>query len=860
VDYRPYIPTLAHLREYSASSAARGTLIRWQTSYEVDNLGFRLFRENADGGRTAVTSSLVAGSALFAGQGIALAAGRSYQWLDTASNAGGPGRYWLEEVSLDGLSTLHGPILAEPGRVAVAALSTAPSDTHNSVILSEVGVALTSVAVATPAVLGVPRSDRSSPEVQWQLAAMSAARIGVRDEGWYRVGKADLLAAGFDPGDDPEALRLYTRGVEQAISVAPGRRGHFDTDSYLEFYGTGLDTPSTDARVYWLVKDASGKHAAKRIEMADSLSGSVGADDYRAMVERRDRTVYFAALLDQTRDNLFGPVITGGAAEQVLTLDRISPNQTPAPTLQVTVQGATSADHRVRVSLNDHDLGEIDFSGITYKTGTLDVDPAFLREGSNSVKLVALGGSTDVNLVDYVRLGYQRLLYANADTLEIVAPPLQAVTIKGFTSAHARLIDISQTDNVVELPGRVTSMKDGYAITATPLAVYQGMGPQPPIRQNTLFAFTEGQAQKPAWIEANSPSKWHEASNRAELVIITHHDFKDAAGALAKQRTRQGLKTQIIDVQDAYDEFSYGVKDPQAIRDLLAGAKATWKSWPRFVLLLGDATIDPRNYLGQTNTDLVPTKMVPLEVLKSASDDWFVDFDDNGHPQMAIGRIPVQSAVEAATVVAKLVQYDSTPAGAGWTRIGTFISDANDGNQRVMFEDATRQMESHVPATLSQNEILIGRMDLSVARNAVLAALNSGSLLVTYVGHGSDTSWSKGNLFTMTDAIALSNGAQLPVVSVLNCLNGLFEDASKDSLAEGLLKAQAGGAVAVLASSALTEPEPQLELGTRFYDALFATTGVSLGEALMTAKASDVRESVRKSFLLFGDPSMKLRR
>jgi hypothetical protein len=422
------------------------------------------------------------------------------------------------------------------------------------------------------------------------------------------------------------------------------------------------------------------------------------------------------------------------------------------------------------------------------------------------------------------------------------------------------VIDISRPDSVVELPGQVASLSGGYAITATPAPVYPSVGSQSPLPENTLFAFTQEQAKKPAWIQANSPSQWHGAGNAADLVIITHQNFKDAAAALAAQRASQGLATKVIDVQDAYDEFSYGAKDPQAIRDLLALAKTTWKQAPRFVLLLGDATSDPRNYLGDTMTDFVPTKMVPLEVLKSASDDWFVDFNDTGFPQMAIGRIPVQTVAEAATVVGKLVQYDATPAGAGWTGTATFVSDANDPELRVAFVDETHQMEQQVPTALARNEILVGNMDSTSAHSAVLSALNAGSLLVTYVGHGTDASWSTSNLFTTTDAAALSNGAQLPVVSTLNCLNGLFEDPSADSLGEAMLKAPAGGAVAVLASSALTDPEPQLTLGTHFYNALFNSAGLSVGQALMAAKTSDVRDTVRKSFLLLGDPSMKLRR
>jgi hypothetical protein len=857
VDYHPYEPTLARMREFSALPTGYGTLVRWRTSYETGNLGFHLFREAADNTKVEVTPGLIAGSALFAGQGTTLASGRSYQWLDTTS--GGPGRYWIEEVGLDGLTTMHGPIVPESGALVASDLSVAPSVVRNSTLLSAVGAASAPMSKAPVAARRALQSANTSLNTQWQLAAMNAARIGVREDGWYRIGKADLLAAGFDPGTDPSALALFKNGVAQALSVVPGASGSFDADGFIEFYGTGLDTPSTDTSVYWLVKDAVGGQAARRIQMADALSGKASADSYTALAERRDRTLYFAALMDPTRDNFFGPVITSQAAAQVLTLDRISASQVPAPTLAVALQGATTSAHRVGVSVNGYSVGEVDFSGITHTTATLAVDPSFLAAGANTVSLVALGGSGDVSVVDSVGVSFQRPFYANSDAVSVVAAPLQAVTVKGFTTPHVRVVDISRTDAVVELPGQVANLADGYAVTVTPLPVYPNVGAQA-FAQNTLIAFTEEQAKQPAWIQANSPSQWHAAGNAADLVIIAHKNFKAAAAQLAAQRASQGIATQVIDVQDAFDEFSYGVKDPQAIRDLLAQAKATWAKVPRFVLLFGDATSDPRNYLGDLMTDFVPTKMVPLQVLKSASDDWFVDFSDTGFPQMAIGRISVQTAAEAATVVSKLIAYDATPVGAGWTRNATFISDANDPDLRVAFEDETRQIEQRVPTVLTQNEILTGNMDSTIAHRAVMAALNSGSLLVTYVGHGTDASWSTTDLINTWDATNLSNGTQLPVVATLNCLNGLFEDPSADSLGEAMLKAQAGGAVAVLASTALTDPEPQLVLGTNFYNALFGPTRLSVGQALAAAKTSDVRQSVRQSFLLLGDPSMMLRR
>lgn len=82
-------------------------------------------------------------------------------------------------------------------------------------------------------------------------------------------------------------------------------------------------------------------------------------------------------------------------------------------------------------------------------------------------------------------------------------------------------------------------------------------------------------------------------------------------------------------------------------------------------------------------------------------------------------------------------------------------------------------------------------------RSELLTHLNEGKLLVNYMGHGSTEMWAQGDLFTSADALTLRNHDRLPVVVIMNCLNGFFHDLSTSSLVESLLKAEQGGAVAV---------------------------------------------------------------
>jgi hypothetical protein len=93
---------------------------------------------------------------------------------------------------------------------------------------------------------------------------------------------------------------------------------------------------------------------------------------------------------------------------------------------------------------------------------------------------------------------------------------------------------------------------------------------------------------------------------------------------------------------------------------------------------------------------------------------------------------------------------------------------------------------------------------------------------------------------------------------MMTCFNGYFQDAYNDSLSEALLKSP-GGAVAVWASTAMTEPAGQNVIAQEFYRLLFGAQPVTLGEAARAAKGVTTDRDVRHTWTLFGDPAMRLR-
>jgi hypothetical protein len=355
--------------------------------------------------------------------------------------------------------------------------------------------------------------------------------------------------------------------------------------------------------------------------------------------------------------------------------------------------------------------------------------------------------------------------------------------ISGFTTPMIRVIDITDRQMPVELAGQVDEADDGYAVT---VAVSGG-------RQ--LLALTDAQIKRPAAITANQVSSLRQPLNGADLLILTRRDYFTALGPLVGLRQSQKLSVALIDVEDIYDEFSYGNKTPQAIKEFVSYAATSWKKKPRYVLFAGEASYDARNYLGFGDLDKVPTKLIDTGLMEAASDDWLADIDGDGVAELAVGRLPFRTASEASLMVAKITNYEQGSA----SEEVLLVNDANDGYD---FEKASGELQLLIPGELRVSQVNRGRLEAAEARRLLLDGIHRKQLIVNYAGHGSVNLW-RGNLLTNADAATLGNAEHLPVFVLMTCLNGYFDDPGLDSLGESLLKAEQGGAVAVWASSGM---------------------------------------------------------
>ena len=834
-------PSAARLSTFTARHYEDGTvLLEWQTGFEVDNLGYNIYRDEG-GKRARITPGMIAGSALLTGPGISLKSGRSYAWTDSLAD-GKQSSYWLEEVGLNGASTWHGPFGAVRARQGE---QLPPGGRGRAVLLSGLTADSARQIQATPVARAAKPvvTTAAGLAVQSDLAGRSALKLSVTGEGWYRVSARELIEAGLDSGTDPRNLRLYADGQEQAFIVKGEEDGRLDPLDAVEFYGIGLDTAATNARVYWLT---AGSQPGRRVQQIKGKGSRLASSSAPYAVERKDRAIYFSGLRNGGKENFFGAVIAKNPVDQMIRVEHLDTASPGDVAIEVALQGVTAVAHRVNVELNGTAGGELTFLGQAEGLGTFSLPRAALKEGENTVRLTPAGAESDVSLVNYIRITYPHTFTADNNALRFNLPNKQQVTIDGFSSPAIRVLDITDPNDIRQVSARVQQQGYGYSVTVS--------APKPGGR--LLWALADDQAKQVVAITSNRTSNLRSAENAADFVIVAHRDFLESVKPLQSLREGQGLKVSVIDVEDVYDEFSYGDKSPQAIKDFLSFAKTNWRTAPRFALFVGDASLDPKNYLGRGDYDFVPTRLIDTLLMETASDEWLADFDGDGLAEMALGRLPVRTAAEASRIIDKIVSYEIAPRTHGVL----LVSDVNDG---VDFQSQLDGVRTVVPADVSVAQIDRGILGTAAAKSLLIESLNRGLGIVSYFGHGNIDQW-RGDLLTSSDVAVLENGDKRPVVFAITCLNGYFQDPALDSLAESLLKAERGGAVAVWASSGMCDAGAQALMDREMFRIIFAGDGssvgaVTLGEAAMNAKRSISDVDVRLTYILFGDPTARIK-
>ncbi|HEY6906227.1 MAG TPA: type IX secretion system sortase PorU, partial [Ignavibacteriaceae bacterium] len=739
------------------------------------------------------------------------------------------------------------------------------------------------------------------------LAAGSWVKFEAPEEGIYKITYSMLSSYGIDPSTvDPRTIKIYNNGgaplpenptvprpadlVENAIIVTGESDGKFDQGDYILFYGRGnnfwdYDTTShsfkrifniyTDHNIYWIT---SGGTAGKRTTDKSSLNQTdvFSQTSSKAFISRDDDKInilnsgrqflgdeFTSVVTSRTYTNKLDGRIDGIPIEYHLKFVTASPNPT---VIDVAENGATIWHRNMPTGVSE-------FIDATAYSTTVYFNQPLTDNRSNLRFAFTPNSQSAKGYLDYFEILYEKELKAFNDFLLFFSKDTTAVIdyhLTGFTNSNIKVYDVSDYSGMKQVTN-FTMISGGECR-------FQSLEQQG--RVSRYIAIAGDNYKTPVNPIAAENSDIHGISDGAKFIIITHKNFMEAANRLKNYRENQAksrISTIVVDIDQIFNEFAGGLPDISGIRDFIKYAFDNWQTAPEYVLFLGSGNFDYKDIQGY-HTNFLPT----YETIESfdeidswTSDDYFVNLDDNQKVDLATGRITCKTLESANQAVDKIIFYENDSEKGLWRNLITLVAD--DGYQGANYQgnDFTRSSETlantYVPASYNFNKLYMAAYPIVLTGNgkripagnkAILSAMNEGTLIVNYVGHGAPYVWADEFIFEQGVSIPLLQNDKYFFLLAATCDFGYFDDPAFVSAAEELVLRNNAGAIASLSSTRPVFQGYNESLMDSFFSQLMkpgtdSTRGVAIGKAMFQTKQTLTDENSRK-FFLFGDPTLRL--
>ena len=688
-------------------------------------------------------------------------------------------------------------------------------------------------------------------------------KIGIEQDGFYRITGAQLEAAGLDIDTiDPRRLRLLEGDQEVAMHVIGEEDGLLDPGDVLELFGRAMTTEYTRRNIYVLEQgDTDGLRMGER-NVAPTGAAPVRTRHVTTVHAEDGNSEYWQDMPNgEGLDHYFWQRLYSPSTNPfTVTLPHVS-KITATASIRVALHGRTDAilplDHHTRVSVNGTMIDDQQWDGQIPFMHDVTFDHTLLTPGSNtvSVQLLDTGATVDSLYLNFIEIDHTAELTAVDNQLRFSVQddgPTE-YHLDGFTEP-VRLFDISDPGNVERCAGALSTRgpaEEGLSFEDDTSNVHE------------YYALTSTAWRSPDTLEMDTPSDLRDTDNGADYLVISHASLLDAMDPLLDLRATEGLRTTAVDVQDVYDEFNGGVFDPRAIRDFIRYAYENWQPpAPTYVLLVGDANQDYLDNFSTGAPDLLPTHLFETQSFGQFPEDnlYAAVSGDDILPDVLLGRISVRAPAEAAAVVSKIIEHESQIGAEPWNR-ETLLA-ADNGNGFKTFQNLLANTFLQPP--LSVDRVYLDDLPIAQARAMLFDEIDQGVAVASYLGHGNVNNWAGEGLLVSNDVSTLNNAGTYPLITALNCANGYYPHPQVAlSLGETLLNAADKGAVAVWSPAGLGLLSHYVSIGYELYDNLFADGINRIGEATVDAvvsaflAATATQDNVRQMVLL-GDPATRL--
>ncbi len=747
------------------------------------------------------------------------------------------------------------------------------------------------------------KSQLSSP-----LSIGKWVKMEVKDEGIYKIDRSTLQNLGFDVNNiDPRKIKIYNNGayplnedpdvarsnnlIENAIYVYGEGDGKFDNSDYILFYGRGVnfwEYNKTSKKIvrnrnyysklnYYFIT-AEGDNG-KRMENA-GVAGQNG--NYLQSITKAYE--YFEEdkinLLKSGRMSFGDEFNSSNTSRTYLTslVNRVDGSPVNYK-LQVVNFSTNSVSFRVSetnttIYYNDKLKGATGWyaDGELHTISATSSNPVLTDSRSQLNLNFGISSVSHKAYLDFIEIEFQRYLKSANDEITFFSKDTTAninFRISNFSNSDIVVFDVTDFNNVKKLNSNISAGEILFSKDEV-------MG-----NVSKYIALCSSKFKSITKFESITNSDILSDNAGGEFLIISSKNFASIGEKYINYRKYSApfpITSKLVFVEDIFTQLNSGLLDPTAIRDYIKYAYENWEIKPFYVLLLGDGDYDYLNFENYS-ANFVPTYQTESslnEVFSYPTDDYYgriVGGKSDLAVDMAIGRLPIRSINQGELILNKLIKYENYSEKSLWKNLITLVADdgltgsSDDGS--IHTSQSERLARDYVPQYFDLNKIYLsayptvitglGRRKPAVTQ-AIVNAVNNGTLILNYIGHGNPDVWAHEYVFERTSTIPLFKNEHQFFLTAATCDFGKYDDPVTQSATEEMIFMKDAGMIGGFSACRPVVSGENAALNNLFYSYLFSNNNGlvnTIGRAYWQTKQTRFQANDEK-FHLFCDPYLRL--
>jgi hypothetical protein len=732
----------------------------------------------------------------------------------------------------------------------------------------------------------------SKPSDQyWYSADKEYFKIYVDSLDLYKITYEDLSAIGLSTNNiNINSLELYCNGEVVPIEVFNQGDQNFEAGDYFKFVGdSAKPTPFAKKNiyntenVYWLSfgGDSSFQYVDTDGFPNNNFDNTFRVTPYTFHYEKDTLYERFGYATDLERDFWMWGVASGDqgvqrkAFAETFTALKDFDDFASEFTVRVNMHGMTTGEHRANIYITSQPVGTAIWEGqkeFTFeKTVSRDSIGLF---PTNNFQVVVLGGYSQQVVSDEIRINwfeieYPRVNRAFGNHWAFRSPPGNSGRNRynvSYWQGNDFKVYIPQKGNIIN-NADVRTEQNIFALFVDSIAT-----------RTLYFCASSDYSSSPKRIEKNINSDLRNISNGADYIILTHPDFFVQANRLKDYRTNnlngfENARVKIVNIFDIYKEFSYGLVDPESIRDFV---KYTFENWsgdaPAYLAILGDMSWDYRKLITDSRPNFIPSYPYHgTQFGMAVSDNMFgAVVGDDVVADLSIGRISCETPEEAEILINKILDYPGDNSKY-WKQNILLIGAGESQNDeaRFRFNDQSLLLDNNyiIPQGFT-GEKIFAFPDSTKPEHApylgntpeIREAFSRGNVITNFYGHGGGYQWDA--VFLNDDIALINNDQRLPFITSITCYTAHFDN--QEVFGEQFNSIPGKGSIGFWGHTGITFWAYGLDLNKRLYNEIFNEEKYVIGDAIRIAKSKvgNVNSKLVKDHIalltLLGDPAVEL--